>query len=133
MIYRGPVDTMNHRGIQTLLAYLFQLLGTFRVCVVRQTGDPFEAVCDGCEITCDGCVFKEELLAPACADIMDHAASEGGNVTLDAISIDRGFWRATESSTEILTCYHADACLGGVTAASDYCLKGYEGPCACCV
>ncbi|CAN0574824.1 unnamed protein product, partial [Laminaria digitata] len=62
---------------------------------------------------------------------MDHSTSDGGNITLQALSIDRGFWRATASSTEVLACYHIDACVGGVTGTSDYCLDGYEGPCAC--
>ena len=62
---------------------------------------------------------------------MDHATSSGGNVTLQTLSIERGYWRATASSTEVLACYNADACLGGVTGTPGYCLDGYEGPCAC--
>ncbi|CAM9152222.1 unnamed protein product [Ectocarpus fasciculatus] len=100
---------------------------------VTASGDHFEVICNGCETTCDGCVFAEGPLAPICTEVMDHSTSDGGNVTLQTLSIDRGFWRANTSSTEVLACYHADACLGGVTGASGYCEEGYEGPyCGIC-
>ncbi|CAM9468153.1 unnamed protein product [Ectocarpus sp. 6 AP-2014] len=100
---------------------------------VTGSGDHFEAICNGCDTTCDGCVFAEGSLAPICTEVMDHSTSDGGNVTLQTLSIDRGFWRASASSTEVLACYHADACLGGVTGASGYCEEGYEGPyCGIC-
>lgn len=95
-----------------------------------QGGNLFEAVCHGCEITCDGCVFVDGILTPTCKEALKHSTSAGGNVTLQNILIERGHWRATASSTEILACYHADACLGGVTGTSGYCFEGYEGPCA---
>ena len=60
---------------------------------------------------------------------MDHSSSPGGTVTLNEISIEPGYWRATASSTDIVACYHAEACLGGVSGTDDYCLEGYEGPC----
>ena len=63
--------------------------------------------------------------------MMAHATSAGGAATAETISIDRGYWRATLSSTEVLACYNADACLGGVTGAAGFCLEGYKGPCGC--
>lgn len=97
-----------------------------------QSGDPYEAVCDGCQTSCDGCFFDEPLVVPQCSEVLDHAASTGGNITLELLSIDHGYWRATASSTDVLACYNADACLGGVTGTAEYCLEGYEGPCECC-
>ncbi|CAN0460501.1 unnamed protein product, partial [Ectocarpus sp. 12 AP-2014] len=95
--------------------------------------DTFEAVCDGCRVACDGCSFDEQPAVPTCSDVMDHGTSTGGNVTLETLSIDPGYWRATPSSKEILPCYNADACLGGVTDAAGYCLESYEGPyCSIC-
>ncbi|CAN0168925.1 unnamed protein product [Ectocarpus sp. 12 AP-2014] len=100
---------------------------------IQQSDDPFEVMCSGCEVTCEACIFDEGLLVPACTDVMEHATSDGGNITLEALSIDSGYWRATESSEEVLACYHAEACVGGVTATSGYCLDGYEGPyCSVC-
>ena len=70
-------------------------------------------------------------MAPVCTDAMGHAFSDGGTDTLEMLSIERGYWRATPSSEDVLACYNADACLGGVTGAAGYCLEGYEGPCKC--
>lgn len=95
----------------------------------RQSGDPFDAVCDGCETPCDGCRFEDPNLARICLEVMPHATSAGGVATVETISLDPGFWRATASSTEVLACYKADACLGGVTGTAGFCLEGYGGPC----
>ncbi|CAN0346271.1 unnamed protein product, partial [Ectocarpus sp. 12 AP-2014] len=93
----------------------------------------FEAVCAGCDIVCDGCVFERGLVGPACSEVMAHSTSAGGSTTLQEVSIDRGYWRATSVSEEVLECFQADACLGGVTGTSRYCLEGYEGPyCSIC-
>eukprot|EP00904_Undaria_pinnatifida_P004259 jgi/Undpi1/13834/HiC_scaffold_9.g03485.m1 len=95
--------------------------------------DPFEVLCHGCETTCNRCVFVEGDLAPTCREVMDHTTSDGGNVTLRELSVNKGYWRATPTSPEVLACYNADACLGGVTGTSSYCLDGYEGPyCSIC-
>lgn len=47
------------------------------------------------------------------------------------LTIDPEYWRATNTSVNVLGCYHGDACLGGLTGSSSYCLAGYEGPCEC--
>ncbi|CAN0042723.1 unnamed protein product [Ectocarpus fasciculatus] len=100
---------------------------------LNASGDPFETVCAGCDIACDGCVFGEGLLGPVCSEVMAHSTSAGGNTTLQQVSIDRGYWRATSLSEEVLACFQADACLGGMTGTSGYCLEGYEGPyCSIC-
>eukprot|EP00903_Cladosiphon_okamuranus_P013951 g12975.t1 len=97
------------------------------------TGDPYEVACDGCQKACDGCSFEEPPLVPMCRDAMEHAFSDGGTGTLEMLSIERGYWRAIPSSEDVLACYNSDACLGGTTGTSDYCLEGYEGPyCSIC-
>ena len=63
---------------------------------------------------------------------MEHSNSSGGTITLEAISIQPGYWRATGSSTDIVACYNTEACLGGVSGTAGYCLEGYEGPCEWC-
>eukprot|EP00752_Nemacystus_decipiens_P012585 g11145.t1 len=98
-----------------------------------EPGHPYEAVCSGCQTLCDECFFEEPDLVPACEGAMDHSNSSGGTVTLETLSIEPGYWRATASSTDVLACYNADACLGGVTGTDGYCLEGYEGPyCSVC-
>ncbi|CAM9650623.1 unnamed protein product [Scytosiphon promiscuus] len=94
--------------------------------------DPHDAVCRGCPPGDHNSVFEPNL-SPACVRAIDHSTSRGGNTTLETLSIDPGYWRATEFSTDVLPCYRADACLGGVTGRADYCREGYEGPyCAVC-
>ncbi|CBN75178.1 polymorphic Outer membrane protein G/I family [Ectocarpus siliculosus] len=97
------------------------------------SADLFEAVCNGCQTTCVGCAFADPLLVPTCTDLLEHSTSSDGRDTLETLSIQAGYWRATTSGTEVLACYHADSGLGGVTGTSGYCLEGYEGPyCAVC-
>eukprot|EP00903_Cladosiphon_okamuranus_P021507 g19772.t1 len=98
-----------------------------------ESGDPYEAVCSGCQTSCDECLFEEPDRVPVCKGAIDHSTSSGGTVTLQTLSIDPGYWRATASSEDILACYNADACLGGISGTIDYCLEGYEGPyCSVC-
>ncbi len=92
-----------------------------------EVGDPYGAVCEGTCKECDNCVL--DPLVPVCKEEMLHTTSPGGNVTLATLNIDPGYWRATQSSENILPCYYEDACLGGVTGAAGYCSEGYEGPC----
>ncbi|CAM9150882.1 unnamed protein product, partial [Ectocarpus sp. 6 AP-2014] len=99
----------------------------------EESGTLYEAICDGCPVECEGCSFEEPRLVPKCSDALEHSNSSGGNVTLDALVIEPGYWRATPSSENVLECYNTDACLGGVTGSESYCLEGYEGPyCAVC-
>ncbi|CAN0034835.1 unnamed protein product, partial [Scytosiphon promiscuus] len=96
-------------------------------------GDPYESVCSGCETDCAECFFDEPSLVPSCTPVLDHSSSGGGSTTIATLSIDPGHWRATASSNDILACYHADACLGGVTGRAGYCSEGYKGPyCSVC-
>ncbi|CAN0045690.1 unnamed protein product, partial [Scytosiphon promiscuus] len=98
-----------------------------------QAGHPYAIVCSECEATCDQCFFDTPNAFPTCAELMAHSESAGGNTTLATVSIDPGYWRATNSSTEVLACYNADACLGGVTGRAGYCQEGYEGAyCSVC-
>lgn len=97
---------------------------------VFQSEDTFEAVCSGCEdIDCEGCLFEEATVVPVCSTELDHSTSRGGNVTLELLEFDPGYWRATSTSEVVLACYNEDACLGGITGADGYCDQGYEGPC----
>ena len=60
-----------------------------------EVDNPFEAICDGCEIECTNCVFSEGTVEPICSIVLDHSISIGGQTTLEDISIEDGFWRAT--------------------------------------
>lgn len=94
-------------------------------------GSPFEAVCDGCETQCLNCSFDEPFLEPTCTAVLEHANSSGGNTTIETLSVEPGYWRATAVSPFVFDCYNPDACVGGLTGSTSYCLGGYEGPCEC--
>ncbi|CAN0196399.1 unnamed protein product [Ectocarpus sp. 12 AP-2014] len=93
-------------------------------------GDRYSDVCSGCE-ECSDCDVADSSEVPTCTITPDHAQSTGN--TIETLSVDRGYWRATPSSRNILACHNGDACLGGETGAADYCAEGYEGSyCAVC-
>ena len=62
-----------------------------------------------------------------CETALDHTTSAGG--TIEELAIEAGYWRATNDSINIIECYYAKACNGGVTGDPDYCTQGYEGAC----
>lgn len=66
---------------------------------------------------------------PKCTAAMEHTTCSTKGKTLSTIVIDAGYWRATESSRDVLECYNPASCLGGVTGAPGNCKEGYEGPC----
>lgn len=75
--------------------------------------------------------MEQENLVPVCTEAYEHSDSNGINVTIEFLDIEAGYWRATNTSDEILECYNTDACLGGITGEAAFCLEGYEGPCEC--
>ena len=95
--------------------------------------DPYKTVCDGCPPKCLECSFGEGQGSPTCMTLseagVEHATSKGGYTTIEELVIHKGYWRATNTSTNILRCFNTKACKGGLTGASDYCSRGYEGPC----
>lgn len=89
----------------------------------------FEAVCIGCPNVCEECHLEENV--PTCVSLseagVEHAYSTGGVITVEELVIQEGYWRATETSMNVLECYNRGSCLGGV--GSGDCSLGYEGPC----
>ena len=110
----------------TLFLAILYLTLTPRV-TYRQTDALYDTVCKGCDTLCTECPIKDK--EPICLDELEHSNSTGGSTTLESLLIERGYWRATNTSTNILACYNSDACLGGLTGEQGYCSKGYEGPC----
>lgn len=66
---------------------------------------------------------------PVCEVPLEHTTAAGDGATLEMLTIARGYWRATNKSESILSCYNAGACLGGEMGADGYCSPGYKGPC----
>ena len=78
---------------------------------------------------CSGCTITKGDVKPVCEVPLEHTTAEGPGVTVDTLTIARGYWRATNQSEKILACYNADACIGGETGADGYCSPGYKGAC----
>lgn len=91
-------------------------------------GDRYKQVCDGCD-ECDGCEVENADRVPICTSQLEHTRSDGGDTTVEALEVDAGYWRATNTSVDVLACYNEDACCGGVTNTPNFCKQGYEGPC----
>lgn len=88
--------------------------------------------CDGCPSwhLCTNCSVLGDVRRPACAATLDHTTSLERTGTLETLDLDSGYWRATDTSSNILSCFSEDACEGGAAVGS-YCATGYEGPCEC--
>eukprot|EP00752_Nemacystus_decipiens_P012380 g10972.t1 len=95
----------------------------------------FETVCFNCFDwnECVGCTIEAGGITPTCEAPLEHTTASEPGVTLETLNISRGYWRATNMSDNILACYNAGACSGGVTGSASYCAPGYTGPyCAVC-
>lgn len=88
----------------------------------------YDKVCFGCG-KCDTCKVEDKNLVPICTVQPEHTQSEGGDTTIETLNLDRGYWRATNKSDNILACYNEEACRGGLTGSASFCQPGYEGPC----
>ena len=91
----------------------------------------YETVCGGCgaQGKCSRCIVKDSSHTPVCTDVFDHTDSQGGIATLETLILEAGYWRATNSSRQIMACFNKNACGGGLTRNPDNCSTGYEGPC----
>ena len=72
------------------------------VYLVLQTNSLNEIVCKGCDTLCNGCEFEGG--EPLCSEELDHSSAAGGNATLEFLSIESGYWRATTTSIDVLAC-----------------------------
>ena len=91
----------------------------------------FETVCSDCPgwDQCIGCTVHNGNNAPVCWAPLEHTTVTEPGSTLEALNIEGGYWRATNTSDIILACHNADACSGGVSGADGFCASGYTGPC----
>ncbi|CAM9580855.1 unnamed protein product, partial [Hapterophycus canaliculatus] len=96
-----------------------------------EQGDSYNSTCVGCP-ACSGCeVYSAGSMS--CEPQFEHSVSGGYPVVLETLQIERGYWRATNTSTIFLSCYNEEACVGGVTGSPGYCHEGYSGPyCSVC-
>ncbi|CAB1105335.1 unnamed protein product [Ectocarpus sp. CCAP 1310/34] len=103
----------------------------------QEEGDSgrYDTVCFDCpeRSECYSCSVQEAAGRPTCSVALDNTVSEEAGVSLETLSMSRGYWRASNSSLIILACYNPEACLGGQTGVDNSCDNGYQGPyCAVC-
>lgn len=65
---------------------------------------------------------------PVCADLPEGANALSEGTTVRTLNVEKGYYRISADSINILECYNKDACVGGDTVG-EYCAPGYEGPC----
>lgn len=91
--------------------------------------DRYKIVCDDCGKECKGCTIADGKSIPVCSELLGHTDSRGGVATLETLLLYPGYWRATNTSRDILECFNKRACNGGKTGNPEYCSTGYTGPC----
>lgn len=65
---------------------------------------------------------------PECEPVPRGVMSLSSGTTVEMITLERGFFRTSETSRDILECHRQSSCIGG-NDATNYCAPGYEGPC----
>lgn len=95
----------------------------------------YEMACDSCPELCDDCWVHYNHVQ-TCEPVPAHTNSPAAGGTLYTLHLDHGYWRYSVTSKEILQCYEASACVGGIVAiggtladVDEYCGEGYTGPC----
>lgn len=98
----------------------------------------YELSCHQCPdwSECEDCWVSDPESYHACADVLEYTSSPEADGTLASLTLEGGFWRTSNTSTEVLECHNADACSGGeapscgdANCLDGYCAAGYTGPC----
>jgi hypothetical protein len=80
---------------------------------------------------CEAGEYKSDS-SDACEVVFEGVSTSAPGQTVNKLTLEKGFWRTSSASTEILPCLNEDHCLGG-SDPSSYCAEGYTGPlCAVC-
>lgn len=93
----------------------------------------FNVVCAHCSTGCGNTptsVDIDNATEPVCTELPQGVQPSSSSVTLAEFNLMAGYYRVSNDSRNVLECYQADACEGGVDA-TNYCAAGYEGPCEC--
>ena len=75
-------------------------------------------------------VVTDELHVPVCTDLPYGARENETGITLETIILNVGYYRISNTSTDVRECYQKEACIGGYVVGG-YCAAGYQGPCEC--
>lgn len=59
---------------------------------------------------------------------MTGATTASAGTTLEMLELDRGYYRTSSTSQDLLECHQKQACVGG-SNAEQYCASGYRDAC----
>lgn len=65
-----------------------------------------------------------------CEDVPRGVDASSAGTTLFSFNLEKGYYRISPDSHNVLECYNEEACLGGDTVGQ-YCAPGYQGPGKC--
>lgn len=124
----GQRDLFSCTQVRTLF---WSTLRLFPLQTQEGTTARFATVCFDCPgwNECSDCNITKSTVTPECDAPFEHSSADRVGVTLETLSIEKGYWRATNESDSILACYNVDACYGGQTGSDSFCAPGYKGPC----
>ena len=120
--------------MHTVCLYIYIYINVFFRCPTRLLPKPkrqrYDSDCLGCTAwaSCTYCSVVGDYRVPMCMTTLEHTTSRALSGTLETLSLERGYWRVSDTSKIILKCYREAACAGGSTF-KDYCSSGYDGPC----
>ncbi|CBN75058.1 conserved unknown protein [Ectocarpus siliculosus] len=106
--------------------------------------DPFATSINASFVYCNAGQYwvASETSCMMCADVAlnpEGLSCDSEGTLLETLPLAEGYWRSTETSTNIRECFNDDACIGSevsqrISSPNDYCDTGYMGPyCAVCM
>ncbi|CAN0503308.1 unnamed protein product, partial [Ectocarpus sp. 12 AP-2014] len=106
--------------------------------------DPFATSINATFVYCNAGQYwvASETSCMMCADVAlnpEGLNCDSEGTLLETLPLAEGYWRSTETSTNIRECFNDDACIGSevsqrISSPNDYCDTGYMGPyCAVCM
>lgn len=84
------------------------------------------AVSDDVCARCEADVDVDSI--SVCIDVPSGTTAPSSGTTVSTLSLEKGYYRTSDTSLAILECYQEEACVGG-SDAEHMCASGYEGPC----
>ena len=120
----GPTDEM-HVGV----AFVKNFTNSLRCdCIHILQVSAYEIACDQCAPECEGCTMTNPDRALLCEPTLPNTDSLTADGTLESLNLAPGYWRSSNTSTDIRECPRAESCPGGTEGS---CAIGYNGTCEC--
>lgn len=104
----------------------------FLISATQQDISRFDTVCEKCSTPTngapDGVEMDNESGTPSCQKLPVGTVGRSSGTTVSSLTLQEGYYRISNNSVTILTCYRQESCVGG-DDSDNYCAVGYGGPC----